>query len=106
MLPIAVLLAAGVLLRRFWTIPTRAEAWSNTFALHITHLAQVLVIQGAMPAALSPVILAQHYGGDRPTAAAVAVITTSAALIGIPLWILIGSKPIVDWVLTDFGYHA
>lgn len=50
-------------------------------------LKRVLVIQGAMPSAMAPIILARHYQGDPATALRVAMGTTLIALITIPLWL-------------------
>lgn len=53
-------------------------------------LKQVIVLQAAMPAAVFPVILARHYGGDPVTALRVIVATSLVALVTIPLWIRFG----------------
>ena len=51
---------------------------------------RVLVVQAAMPSAVFPIILAQHYGGHTPTALRVVLITSIASLVTIPLWIRLG----------------
>jgi hypothetical protein len=53
-------------------------------------LRRVLMVQAAMPAAMFPIILAKHYGGDAPTALAVGLGTSVLALVTIPLWLHIG----------------
>jgi predicted permease len=63
-------------------------------------LRQILIVQAAMPAAMTPIILARMYGG-RPAIAVHAVITTTvASLLTLP-WIIslgcrwIGLKPLL-----------
>lgn len=53
-------------------------------------LKRVIVIEGAMSAAVLPVALAQHYGGDPRTALQVVLGTSLVGLITIPLWIQFG----------------
>ena len=55
-------------------------------------LKRVLVIEAAMPAAVFPIVLSKHYGGDPPTAMRVVLGTTVVGLITIPLWIRFGMK--------------
>jgi len=55
-------------------------------------LKRVIVVQAAMSAAILPVALAKHYGGDTRTALQVALGTTLAGLVTIPLWIRLGGK--------------
>ena len=55
-------------------------------------LQQVFVLQAAMPAAVIPIILAKHHGGDSITALRVVFATTLGALVTIPLWIHFGSR--------------
>lgn len=50
-------------------------------------LQRVLVLHGAMPAAVFPIIMARHYGGDSGTALRVVLGTSVAGLVTIPLWI-------------------
>lgn len=50
-------------------------------------LKRVVMIEGAMPAAVFPILLAKHYNGDAPTALRVVLGTGIAALITIPLWL-------------------
>jgi predicted permease len=53
-------------------------------------LKRVIVVQGAMPAAVIPIIVAQHYGG-RPLTAVQVVLGTTAAGVGLtPLWLRVG----------------
>jgi len=53
-------------------------------------LRRVLVLEAAMPAAVFPIIMARHYGGDPPTALRVVVSTSLVGLVSIPLWIRAG----------------
>ncbi|MDR3456517.1 MAG: AEC family transporter [Verrucomicrobiae bacterium] len=53
-------------------------------------LKRVLVLQGAMPSAVLPIVLARHYGGDARTALQVALGTSLLGLVTIPLWIRFG----------------
>ena len=55
-------------------------------------LKRVLVLQGAMPSAVLPIVLAKHYGGDARTAIQVAVGTSLLGLITIPVWIHFGGR--------------
>lgn len=53
-------------------------------------LKRVLVLQAAMPAAVFPIVLSRHYGGDVGLALRVVVGTTLFSLITTPIWIAIG----------------
>jgi predicted permease len=57
----------------------------TTPALH-----RVIAIQAAMPAAMFPIVLARHYGGDVPTAARVVIGTQILSIVTIPFWLTIG----------------
>ncbi|MEM9399081.1 MAG: AEC family transporter [Verrucomicrobiota bacterium] len=50
-------------------------------------LRNVLIIQAAMPAGVMTVVITRHYGGDDLCATRIAVITSIAGIITIPLWI-------------------
>ncbi|HPY30030.1 MAG TPA: AEC family transporter [Verrucomicrobiota bacterium] len=50
-------------------------------------LKRVLVLQAAMPAAIFPIAMARHYGGDVRLAMRVVFATSLAGLVTIPLWI-------------------
>ena len=63
-----------------WTLPASVE------------LQRVFVLQAAMPAAVSPIILSKHYGGDSLTALRVVFATSLVALLTIPIWIHFGLK--------------
>jgi predicted permease len=53
-------------------------------------LKQVILLQAAMPAAVFPIVMARHYGGDPITALRVVVATSLGALLTIPLWLRLG----------------
>jgi predicted permease len=53
-------------------------------------LKRVIVLQGAMPSAVLPIVLTKHYGGDARTALQVALGTSVIGLVTIPLWIRLG----------------
>jgi len=55
-------------------------------------LKQVLLVQAAMPAAVTPIILARHYGGSSGVAVQMVLATSALALITIPIWISWGVK--------------
>jgi predicted permease len=55
-------------------------------------LKRVVVLQAAMPAAVFPIVLTRHYGGDPVTALRVVVATSALGLVTIPLWIRLGLK--------------
>lgn len=53
-------------------------------------LKRVIVVQGAMPAAVLPIIVAQHYGGRPLTAVQVVLGTTALGVVATPLWLRAG----------------
>lgn len=53
-------------------------------------LKRVIVIQAAMPAAMLPIVIAKHYGGDADTAVQIVFCTTLVGLVTIPWWIQAG----------------
>jgi predicted permease len=53
-------------------------------------LKQVIILQGAMTAAVLPIALTRHYRGDTRTALQVGLGTSVAGLITVPLWIRLG----------------
>jgi predicted permease len=55
-------------------------------------LKRVMVLEAAMPAAVFPIIMARHYGGDPATAMRVVIGTSVVGLATIPLWIRLGMK--------------
>lgn len=55
-------------------------------------LKRVVLLQAAMPAAVFPVVMARHYGGDPATALRVVVATTACSLMTMPAWIQLGLR--------------
>ena len=55
-------------------------------------LKRVLILQGAMPSAVLPIVITKHYGGDPRTALQVALGTSMIGLATIPLWIHFGGR--------------
>lgn len=53
-------------------------------------LKQVLLVQAAMPAAVTPIVLARHYGGSPGAAMQVVLATHLVAIVTIPLIIALG----------------
>lgn len=85
----------------------RAMAWSCLLRLGVLpmvllalayflpasrELKQVLLVQAAMPAAVFPIVLARHYGGDAATSIRVVIATSLVGFFTIPLWLKIGMK--------------
>ncbi|MGA0845891.1 MAG: AEC family transporter, partial [Luteolibacter sp.] len=56
----------------------------------VPELKQVLVVQAAMPAAVTPIVLARLYGGRTALAAQVVVFTTALSLVSLPWIIAVG----------------
>jgi malate permease and related proteins len=55
-------------------------------------LKRVIVLEAAMPAAVFPIVMSRHYGGDPPTALRVVLGTSVIGMVTIPLWIRFGMK--------------
>jgi malate permease and related proteins len=55
-------------------------------------LRRVLVIEAAMPAAILPIVIARHYGGDPALAVRIVLGTSVVSLVTTPLWIRFGLK--------------
>lgn len=82
----AILLRLGLLPMLFLTLalflPLTAE------------LRRVVILQAAMPAAVFPIVMARHYGGDVATAIRVVTGTTLLSLLTMPVWIHLG----LQWI--------
>ena len=50
-------------------------------------LKQVLVVQAAMPAAVTPIIITRHYGGSPGVVVQGVLVTSMVGLFTMPLWI-------------------
>jgi predicted permease len=60
----------------------------------IDEMRRVLVVQAAMPAAMTPILLAKLYGGRPAIAVQIVVVTTALTLLTLPLIIAFG----VRWI--------
>jgi predicted permease len=54
-------------------------------------LKQVILLQAAMPAAVFPIIMSRHYGGDPGLALRIVLGTSLAALLTMPWWLRWGA---------------
>ncbi len=82
---------AGACLLRLGVLP----AFFLLLATHLpcsVELKNVIVVEAAMPAAVLPIVVAKHYGGDVNTALRVVLSTSVVGLVTIPLWIRFGMK--------------
>lgn len=79
-------IVSGSLLVRIVVMPVVFLAAARWLPL-ITELRQVLVVQASMPAAVSPIILARHYGGSPGVAVQAVIATSVVALVTMPWWI-------------------
>lgn len=84
-------IGTGALLVRVVLMPAVILCLARYLPL-ITELKQVLVVQAAMPAAVTPVILARQYGGNPGVAVQVILATSVAALVTIPVVVSLGLK--------------
>lgn len=82
-------IAAGVLLRQA-LLPLLFLLIARYLPVS-TELKRVIVLEAAMPAAVFPIVMSRHYGGDPATALRVVIGTSVVGLITIPLWIRFGS---------------
>jgi len=72
---------------RLCLIPAAMLAIGLNFPGISEELGQVIIIQAAMPAAILPIVLTKHYGGEVKVAVQIVVGTTIGALVTIPLWL-------------------
>lgn len=79
-------IAAGSLVVRIIVMPGAFLAAALYLPL-ITEMKQVLVVQASMPAAVSPIIVARHYGGSAGVAVQGVIATSVVALVTMPIWI-------------------
>jgi predicted permease len=84
-------IGAGALLVRVVLMPVVILCCARYLPL-IIELKQVLIVQAAMPAAVTPVILARQYGGSPGVAVQVILATSVAALVTIPVIVSLGLK--------------
>lgn len=55
-----------------------------------TEVKEVLLLHAAMPAAVFPIVMARHYGGDAGTALRVVLGTSLASVVTMPIWLKAG----------------
>lgn len=90
---------AGASLARLVLIPA-VFLTAAKFLPIATELRQVIVVQAAMPAAITPIMLARMYGGRPAIAVQIVVFTTVVSLLSLP-WIItqgchwIGLQPVL-----------
>lgn len=90
----SVRIAVGGSVVRLLAIPLLILAAAKWLPLSL-ELKQVLIVQAAMPAAMSPLLIAKLYGGRPGIAAQIIVATTLLSLLTLPWVIAFGSY----WVL-------
>jgi len=84
-------LILGSLLVRLALVPLVFLAAAKYLPI-ATELRQVLVVQAAMPAAMTPIMLARMYGGRTAIAAQIVVFTTGLSLFSLPWIITLGCR--------------
>jgi len=84
-------MSLGACLIRLALVPAAMLA-VVAFAPITEDLRRVLVVQAAMPAALFPIILSRHYGGNPQTAVQVVIVTTVVSILTIPLVLMYGTS--------------
>ena len=68
-------------------------ALAGAYWLPVSHeLKQVLVLEGAMPAAMFPIVITRYYQQDVPTALRAVIGTSIVSLVTIPLWVWLGLR--------------
>ena len=87
-------IAIGGSITRLMLIPVIILAAAKYLPLSL-ELKQVLVVQAAMPAAMSPLLIAKLYGGRPGIAAQIIVVSTLLSLLTLPWVIALG----IQWVL-------
>jgi malate permease and related proteins len=81
-------ISAAVLLR-IGLLPVLFLVLAKYLPMTVEHQ-RVLVLEGAMPTAVFPVVLAKLYDGHPPTAMRAVLSTAVVSLVTIPLWIRLG----------------
>ncbi len=79
----------GAVVLRMGLIPVAFLACARWLPLS-GDLRYVLIVQGAMPAGMFPLVLARHYGGQPLVAARIIFATTIVGVVLIPLWLRLG----------------
>ena len=79
----------GSMLLRLGLLPLAFLALARWLPCSV-ELKRVIVVQGAMPCAVIPIIIAQHFGGRPLVAVQVVLGTTALAVVATPLWLRAG----------------
>ncbi len=79
----------GACLLRLGILPLALLALARWAPLPL-ELRRVLVVQAAMPAAMFPLVISRHYGGQPLIAAQIILVTTLLGILVIPLWLTFG----------------
>jgi len=79
----------GACLLRLGILPLVLLALAKWAPLPL-ELRRVLVVQAAMPAAMFPLVISRHYGGQPLIAAQIILVTTLLGILVIPLWLTFG----------------
>jgi predicted permease len=90
-------ISIGAILLRNGLIPALFVA-GGLFMPLPTEVSRLLLLQAAMPAALFPIVMCQHYGVAPQVSLRVAVATTLAGVVTIPGWLWIG-----PWLMAQVG---
>lgn len=85
------LLMAPALLLRMAILPLGLLLLAKYLPASV-ELKRVIMIQAAMPAAVVPIVMARHYGGDPAIALRIVLSTSVVSLVTTPLWIRFGMK--------------
>ncbi len=88
------IMGASVFLR-LGIIPLLCLAGGYWMPINI-ELKRVIIVEAAMPAAVFPILLAKHYGGDTATAIRVVLATSLVAILTIPAAIAAGLQIILN----------
>jgi predicted permease len=84
-------IAGGGALLRLGLIPLVILAFAKWLPMPL-ELKQVLLVQAAMPAAMSPLLIARLYGGRPGIAAQIIIVTTALSLFTLPWVINFGAR--------------
>lgn len=82
-------ISLGACLVRLLVLPLLFFAVAK-FGPFSPELKRILVVQGAMPTAVIPIIIARVYGGQPLTAVQIVLVTTTLAMFTIPAWMQVG----------------
>lgn len=82
-------ISIGAMVLRLGLLPLLFLALARWLPCSV-ELKRVILVQGAMPAAVIPIILAQHYGGRPLVAVQIVLGTTALAVLLTPLWLSAG----------------